>query len=843
MSERKLDNDSQGSARRRDPVPPTPNDRPGSRVGGWLSRRGADSIGISAVLFIAVVWTFLPSMRNGFVDYDDVLFVTGNAQVQGGVTGQNVRWAFTNEVGANWHPLTTLSHMLDCELYGLRPWGHHLTNVLLHAANAVLLFFVFRRMTGALWRCAVLAALFALHPLRVESVTWVSERKDVLSTLFWMLTMLAYARYVQQCNARSPKSRAAYALALVWFACGLMSKPMLVTLPFVLLLLDYWPLGRTVPSGMRSAERGDGSPGSGRSSPWLRLVWEKAPLFGLAAAGSAVAFAVQEGASNIPAASVLPFATRVANAVVSYCRYLGTLFWPVDLSPFYPYPASWGVAVVFWSGFALACISVLMVVFGWRRGYLLTGWFWFVGTLVPVIGLVQIGRQSMADHYTYIPGIGVLLIVVWGVHELTARRRFQAVAGLVVSVTAGLVCVSLTRQQIGHWKDDETLWRHALTVTRDNDFAHYNLAFALAQQGDLDEAIGHYREAIRINPGKANVHDGLAFALVKRQRFSEAIQEYEQVLRLSPDDAAAHNALGSLLAGQGRFEEAIARFAEALRLEPGFLEAHYNLGLALASRGGHREAATQFREVLRLKPDHPNAARKLDQMLEALGEPDSAIARYREAVRSKPGDARAHAVLGRMLLETGQLDEAIKHCSEAARLEPKNAELQYRLGAALARKGEADKAAPQFELALDLDPKFTAAHYAMGILCEHRNQIPEALKHWREAARLAPQWPDPLNNLAWILATDPRAELRDGAEAVKLAARAVGLSHTNNAEMLDTLAAAYAEAGRFAEASATARQAQAAAVALGSEALAEQIGQRLALYSGSQPYRQAPGER
>jgi len=777
----------------------------------------------------AVVWTFLPSLRNGFVDYDDMLFVTGNLRVQAGISWSNLIWAFSHEVGANWHPLTILSHMLDCTLFGLKPWGHHLTNVLLHASNAVLLFLLFRGMTGATWRCAALALLFAVHPLRVESVTWISERKDVLSTFFLLLTLLAYARYARESEVPSAKSGVSYGLALAFFALGLMSKPMLVTLPFVLLLLDYWPLNRF---GFQTQDS--------KLKTLLPFVREKLPFFALAAAGSALAYAVQAGALNIPKCNVLPLATRLANAVVSYCRYLGTIFWPVDLSPFYPYPASWGVAAILGSGLGLLVISVLVFFFGRERRYLAAGWCWFLGTLVPVIGLVQIGRQSMADHYTYIPGIGVLLMLVWGAHELAARwpGRRVVLSGLALAVA--LACVGLTRRQIAYWKDDETLWRYALTVTRNNDFAHGNLAFYLAVQKRFDEAIPHYEAAIRINPRDANPRAALAFALVQVGRPAEAIPHYEEALRLNPEDAAAQSSLGGLCAGQGRFDEAIARFTEALRLEPDFVEAHHNLGLALASLGRFREAAAQFQEVLRLKPDDANGRRKLDQMLAILQDPGKAIEAYRDVLRARPADVRAQAELGRVLLESGRLDEALEHLTAAARQSPKSAETQYQFGAALSRKGEVEKAARQFELALRLEPKFAPAHYALGILRQHQGQVAEALQHWREAARLAPQWADPLNNLAWVLATNPRADLRNGPEAVKLAERAVELTGTNTVGMLDTLAAAYAEAGRFAEARSTARRAQATAAAKGQEVLAGQIGRRSAFYAAQKPYRDTP---
>ncbi|HOX57158.1 MAG TPA: tetratricopeptide repeat protein [Candidatus Paceibacterota bacterium] len=819
------------------------------------------SLGISILLFGLVFWAFLPSLRNGFIDYDDAPFVTANPQVQSGLTWKGVAYAFCNPVAANWHPLTTLSHMLDCSIFGLNPWGHHLTNVLLHTLNAVLLFLVFHRMTGAPWRCAALALLFALHPLRVESVAWVSERKDVLSTLFWLLTLLAYARYARNSKVPSAKSKVAYGLALAFFALGLMSKPMLVTLPFVLLLLDYWPLGRmgSAECGLRHEESRNTQqaihntqystrpppPFHHSITPLLRLALEKLPFFGLAFMVAVIAFTVQAGAENIKATGQFVFTARLQNALVSYGRYVGKLFWPTDLSPFYPYPAGWGWATVLPCGFALAGISVCVVAWGRRHRYLPTGWFWFVGTLVPVIGLVQIGKQSMADHYTYIPTIGVLLMLVWGAHALTLRWQWRKVglSGLVVVAT--LACLALTRRQIGYWKDDETLWRHALAVTGTNELAiqnlgaaYYNQGIALAGQGAFDEAIRYYEKAIHLTPEKDDAHSSLGYAWFKKGDLGKAIREYNQALRLNPTDAEAHNNVGYVLFRQGQPAEAIRHFDEALRLKPDYPEAHDNLGAVLAGQGRYAEAAVHFREALRFQPDSPGTRQKLERAV-AIGEKlERAAAPYREALQSNPGDARARGELGRVLLEAGQIEEAMIHCGEAARLTPENPEAQYQLGAVLARKGEAEEAGRQFELALRLEPAFVAAHYALGIVRQQQGRTPEAIGHWREAVRLAPQWSDPLNNLAWAMATDARVEVRDGAEAVRLAEQAVELSGTNNVGVLDTLAAAYAEAGRFEEASVTARRAQAAATTQGLEVLASQIGERLALYSSRQPYRQ-----
>ncbi len=731
--------------------------------------RAAAVPGICLLLFLVVAWTFLPSIRNGFLGYDDDLFVTANPHVQSGLTWESVDWAFRNPVVFIWHPVTLLSHMLDCQLYGLRPWGHHLTNVLLHALSTVLLFLVFRRMTGACWRSAALAALFGLHPLRVESVAWVAERKDVLSAFFFMLTLWAYGRFVE---LRTPKPEARwmdsgtsipapaasatgqpsrftfhvslltqyasfyYLLCLAFFALGLMCKPMLVTLPFVLLVLDFWPLRRFAPP-LREA---GSAPERRRSGvPPLKLLPEKLPFLILAAVSSVITFLVQEHAGTV--ATGMTIGARINNVVVSYLRYVGKTLWPTNLSVFYPSPSHWPTGLVLASAVVLLAVTATAVRLAQRRPYLTMGWLWFCGMLVPVIGLVQVGDQSMADRYSYLPSIGLFAIIVWGIHELASRWRYRTVVLGALSLTALLVCTTVTRHQIGYWKDNESLFHHALAVTENNDLAHFNLGCELASRGAFAEAIPHFAEAVRLRPNKADAHSGLAEALAGEHRFAEAIPQYEASLRL------------------------------------------------------------------------------------------------------KPGNAETHAGLGHALVATGQLNEAVAEFTEAVRLDPKSAEAQYDLGVALAQRGDSAKAARAFELSLALEPKSAPAHCGLAAIYRTQGRVAEALAHWREAARLAPRWPDALNNLAWTLATDPDPRLRSGLEAVSLATRAVELSGTNNAIFLDTLAAAYAEAGRLGEATATARAAQAKASAQGRQELAEQIRRRLALYSSGQPYREAPRAR
>ena len=791
---------------------PLPNAR--LPIGSWATNRTFWVTLLLALLALAVFW---PVTRNEFTCYDDPDYVLNNPHVQTGLTWQGLVWAFgrLHTEQTYWHPLTWVSHMLDCQLFGLNPTGHHLVNLLLHTLNTVLVFLVFRRMTGAVWRCAVLAVLFALHPLQVDTVAWVAERKNLLSALFWLLTMWAYVSYAEgrrknaECRMRSPgcgleppASRIThhpsvyYLLALLFFTLGLMCKPVLVTLPFALLLLDYWPLQRLSPPTLNP-----------QPSTILSLAAEKAPFLLLALASSIITLASHRALKGMmDAAAGLPLAPRLENALVSYVRYLGKTLWPSHLAVFYPHPVSWPMWAVALSGLLLLGVSALAGGNARRRPYLLVGWFWFLGVLVPFTGVVQAGAQAMADRFAYVPLLGLFLALIWGAYDVTVRWRHRTTILCSSAVAATALCATLSRHQIGYWRDSQTLFEHAVAVTEGNDVAHYNLGVILADKGLVDEAIRHYEAAVRLSPQDGQCHDGLGYALLQKGRFTEAANQYREALRLNPADAQAHNNLGHLLVRQGQVDEAIEHLTESLRLDANKPEAHCNLGLALARRGSYPEAIEQYRVALRLEP----------------------------------GNAAAHAELGSLLAEHGQLNEAIGHYTQAARLTPKSPNAQYRLGMALAKKGEWEPAARQFNLALALEPNFALAHYELGMICLRQRQVAKALEHWRETARLKPDWPDALNNLAWVLATDPRPALRNGAEAVELASRAAELSGTNDVRILDSLAAAYAETGRFGEAVSTALRAKAAALAQGHPEVAAEIEQRLALYQSNKPYREHP---
>jgi Flp pilus assembly protein TadD len=631
---------------------------------------------VAVVLALVTAAVYWPAMRNGFVNYDDNIYVTANLHVQNGLSWESVKWALFNPVSSNWHPLTIWSHMADCQFYGLKPWGHHLTSVLLHALNTVLLFLFLRGLTGAFWRSVFVAALFGWHPIHVESVAWVAERKDVLSAFFGLLALMGYARYaqgrMQKAEGRMQKPAASkmqlshasrftlhsstfYLLSLFFFALGLMSKPMLVTLPFVMLLLDYWPLGRmqNAECGMQSGEARDTQHAThntfhvSRFTLHASLLLEKLPFFALAAAASIATFVVQKQEHAVKTVEEFPFGARCENALTSYGRYLGKLFWPADLAVFYPHPGHWPVGKLLLAGGVVAGVSVLILVQRRRYPFLLMGWLWYCGTLVPVIGLVQVGGQAMADRYTYIPSIGVMLVTIWGVHEFTRRWRYRVMA---LSVTGGatiVLCLALTRQQLGPWQDSETLFRHAVEVTENNYVAYDNLGTVLGEKGQLDEAIRQFREAVRLKLVHANAHCNLAIALEKQGQTDEAIRQFQEAIRLQPDHANAHCNLGSALEKKGQMDEAMRQFQEAIRLQPDYADAHNNLGVNLGKRGQLDAAIGQIQEAIRLKPDHAEAHNNLGTAFLQQGRTDAAIAQYREALRLKPGYTDAQNNLAR----------------------------------------------------------------------------------------------------------------------------------------------------------------------------------------------------
>jgi protein O-mannosyl-transferase len=593
------------------------------------------------------VWQF------GFVNYDDPGYFQ-DANVSAGLTWAGLSWAFRTGSTSNWHPLTWLSYMLDVQFYGLNPGSLHLTNLFLHIANTLLLFVVLYRMTSLAGLSSFVAGMFAAHPLHVESVAWISERKDVLSTLFWMLTLFAYIEYVRRPNLGR------YILVFACLALGLMAKPMLVTLPFVLLLIDFWPLRRWQPGG--------------KLTTLYQLIREKIPLLVLTAASSVITFLVQRETGAVTSFDVLPLNTRLQNMFIAYIKYIEKTLWPSGLSVFYPYdpqmPASWIIAAL-----ALIIVSILAVKAAENWPFAPVAWFWYLGTLVPVIGVVQVGLQSMADRYTYVPSIGLFIGAAWGLHEIFAGRPYRNTVLSAAAVVVLMFCAVTGRAQVQYWADSRILWEHALEVTSNNYVANNMLGVILREEKKPGEAVFHYQESLRIRPNYANTYNNMGIAFADLGKQQQAIEAYNEALRLRPDLAEAHQNLALSLESVGRRDEAIGHLAEALRLNPEFAKAHNDL-------------ATIFFKQEKF---------------------DDAIAEYSHAVRIKPDFADAQNNLGAALVRRNRIDEAVVHLSAALRLNPNLVDAHYNLGVIFSVQGKTGDAIREFSEVLKIDPSRSGA--------------------------------------------------------------------------------------------------------------------------------------
>ncbi|MGO9476350.1 MAG: tetratricopeptide repeat protein, partial [Limisphaerales bacterium] len=576
---------------------------------------------------LAVYW---PVIHCESLNYDDPDYFTSNVHVQAGLTLPGVIWAFTTGHASNWHPLTWLSLMLDVDLFGKGPAGPHFTNLLFHLANTVLLFLLLRQMTSAPWRSAMVAALFALHPVHVESVAWISERKDVLSAFFGLLALWFYAGYARRVAGdqwpafappdSSPVTRHPsrfYWLALVFFACGLMSKPMLVTLPFVMLLLDWWPLQRVTGDQWQV-------PGI------LRLFREKWPFFVLSAISCGVTFIVQQAGGAVTPLARVPLAERLGNVFVSYARYLELTFRPEPLAVIYPYPGHWSIRLVLCSAALFMGLGIVAVCWRRKHPFATVGWFWFAGMLVPVIGLVQVGVQAMADRYTYLPLTGLFILLVWGVGAIGRVLKVPNPPMFFLAVIILAACAWRTRGQLGYWRDNETLFRHTIAVTKENYVALNNLGSSLSRQGRLGEATNYYLESLRINPDNPDVLYNWGNAMTRLGRLDEAIGSYRHALQIDPKRDDALNNLGFALAAQKQFADAIECFEAALKLNPDYADAHNNLGTVLFMQHQFDGAVQHFREAVRLDPGNPQLYANLADALVKQAQIPEAVRCYQQ---------------------------------------------------------------------------------------------------------------------------------------------------------------------------------------------------------------------
>jgi tetratricopeptide (TPR) repeat protein len=821
---------------------------------------------ISLFLIVVTAAAFAPVTDNDFVNYDDPIYVTNNPRVREGLNAASLRWAWTTTSFANWHPLTWMSLELDAQLYGLNPRGYHLTNLLLHLASTVLLFCAMLRLTGARWPSALVAALFAAHPLHVEPVAWVAERKEVLSTVFGMLTLLAYSSYVKRLCVCS------YLFVASALTLGLLAKPMLVTMPFVLLLLDFWPLrrlsfGRSPAIPQTSPSRLAGGPHSCNNR---RVLLEKLPLLALAASSCVITLIAQKKGGAISSLSGLPFWARCANALVGYVRYLVSTFWPTGLVPFYPHP---GEGIPLWqpvlAALLLTGITLLVIRLARQHPYLPTGWFWYLGTLVPVIGLVQVGSQAGADRYTYIPLIGIFIMLSWGLEDAAARRRIQAAAFALGGFALG-ACLLFTHFQARRWHDSITLWHYTLKVNPQNavaklnlgtaleeqgqleeaerlyeealrldprtDLAHLNLGRLLANRGSLDEATEHFGAALRLQPDNVLAHARFGAALALHGKIPEAIQHFQEAVRLDPDYGPGHMSLGSLLGRLNQLPEAIYHSQEALRINPRDVQAHVNLGVTLETTGQLPEAIEHFRAALRLDPDNANAHNNLGAILDRQGDLRGAESEYREAARLDPHYVLARINLGGALERLGQPRQALEQYREAVRAQPKEAQEFVDLARKFLRLGLKNEGATCFRQAVTLQPRNLKYRLGLAQALQQQGDTAAADIEYQESLRLDSQWPEKLNQAAWTLATQADPGDRNSALAVALAQQVCQATHNRQARFVDTLAAAYASAGQYAQAMAAARQALNLAETAQQPEFAQQIQKRLRLYERNQPY-------
>jgi len=582
----------------------------------------------SFILVAVTIMVYWQTGNHGFINFDDPEYVYENPYVKMGLTPATIKWAFTTFYASNWHPLTWLSHMTDVQLYDMHPFGHHITNVVLHSANVLLLFLLLLRLTGFPWRSMTVAALFALHPLHVESVAWISERKDVLSAFFWLMTLHLYAGY-----AKKPGWRR-YLLMVVTFAFGLMAKPMLVTLPIVLMLLDYWPLGRwRIATGNTCAAR----------LPFRKLVLEKLPFFVLAGISSLLTLWAQHEGGAVNSLDNYSITMRIANAITSYSGYLCKMVWPWNLAIFYPLPKAIPIMHVLGAGCFFAVMTFISIRVRRKQPFMVTGWLWYVVTLVPVIGLIQVGAQSSADRYTYLPLIGIFILVVWWACEFSLNLPYRS-RGLILTLIGGIMltaCAFVTLRQISFWQNDVTLFSHALAVTNDNFIAHNNLGFALAREDKLFEAAAHFNEAIRISPRFADAYTNLGEIFLKTGDIDDSISYLSKAIDLRPHHAATFLDMGVAMFRKGNIAEALNSFDRALAIDSFLGDGYYNKGIVLSTSGKTDEAIECFTAALKINPDNPDYHTHAGMELARRGRTQEAINHFSEALRLNPNEAGA----------------------------------------------------------------------------------------------------------------------------------------------------------------------------------------------------------
>ena len=559
--------------------------------------------------------------HHDFVIFDDNEYITENPRIHDGLNTDSIIWAFTSFHSNNWHPLTWISHMLDVKYFGMNAGRHHLMNLFFHVANTLLIFLIFRKMTGSLWESAFVAALFAIHPMHVESVAWASERKDVLSTFFWMLTILSYIWYIQNITIKR------YLPVFLFCLCGLLSKPMVVTLPFVLLLLDYWPLNRIQ---FNIAEN------NSQKIIFKNLIFEKIPLIALATVSSLITFFAQKAGGVVKSFDAFSITSRVSNAIISYVKYIFKMFYPIDLAFLYPHPGTYPIWEITGASLLLIIATILALKYTKKYPYVIVGWLWYIGTMVPVIGLVQVGRQSMADRYTYVPFIGLFIILSWGASDLFKKLKYRQI-GIAVTAMSSLLFLSIiTWNQIEKWKTSAAMLQHAIKVTSDNYIAHDLLGVDLYRKGQIDESIKEFKKAIQIKPEYKFSHFNMGVALFKKGKIETAIKEFEKAIIIQPAYFDAHINLGIALFQKGQINKAIDHYLQASKIKPDHMITHLNLGIILAQQGRTDEAIKHLLHAIRINPGFAEAYYRLGNILSRENRIESAKKYYLKALAINP---------------------------------------------------------------------------------------------------------------------------------------------------------------------------------------------------------------
>ena len=765
--------------------------------------------GICLFLVAAVALVYGQVLDHHFIDLGDKTTVYGNplvTSVTSGLRPSVIRQIFRHvdhDTCGFYTPLTMISHMVDWRLYNQlddkSASGHHLMNVLLHGATAILLFLTLRLITGAIWRSAFTAALFAIHPLQVESVAWVAERGNVLCGLFFILAIGAYVRYVYR-----PWSLMRYFVVLALFIAGLLSQPAMVALPFVLLLLDYWPLSRYTRPVFSNK---DGAYRRNFAIVFFRLLTEKIPFFAISLLAYLATLHAQKKIDS--SLDTLSLPSKINNALVSCFTYIGRTFYPRSLTVFYPKFAE--PRHLFEMRFAfimLAFISMVAFVLRKKRPYLIVGWFWFLGMLAPAIGWGEGGVFAGADRYSYLPLIGLYFIIAWGSWDLCVllpRRTWIAAGAVSIAMVA---LIARARSQCAYWQDGISLWTHALDVTSDNYIAHDNLARTLVEEkGSMDDAIAHYGKALAIRPNYAEAHGDLAIALLQKGKLDDAIIQYQYALEIRPNYAETNMDMGEALVEKGNLDEAMFFYRRAVSIRPGYADAHYNLGVAYTQKGDLPDAITQFKVTLQIRPYYAEAHFNLGFALTQTGDLQEAISHYASALEIRPNYAEACYYLGFALYKNGNLDAAMSNWEKAIALKPNYEEAHYNLGLALVQKGKLDEAIAQYQKALEIGPNYAEIYNNIGTALLMKKDFPGAIANYEKAVEIKPDYLLARNDLAWLLATCPIASLRDGKQAVELIQNESRLAGDKDPVLLRTLAAALAESGRFPEAVDFARRA------------------------------------